>query len=78
MTRLLRTLKPGAEFADGMGRQRFRLVDVVPHPLKPKRRLWKCECLKGVDGPVGPVRGAFFCPTGIIIYLQGNQEVTPL
>jgi hypothetical protein len=78
MIKRLKYLRPGAEFADGWGNQRFRLLDIVPHPRRPKSRLWRVECIESAPGPRGPVMSAFFASPGLVLYLTGNQEVTPL
>ena len=78
MIKRLKYLRPGAEFADGWGHQRFRLLDIVPHPRRPKSRLWRVECLESVPGPLGPIRSAFFSRPGLILFLPGNQEVMPV
>jgi hypothetical protein len=73
----LRYLGVGQEFADGMGTQRFRVLDIVPSPRRKNVRLWKVECLDSVRGPIGPIRGAFFAGVGAVLFLQGNREVEP-
>jgi hypothetical protein len=73
-----RDLRIGQMFRDGLGNQLFRLLEIVPNPRRPKSRLWRVECLESVPGPRGHVMSAFFASPGLVLYLTGNQEVTPV